>query len=244
MASSLFTVRSRRGSGGRRHSGAEQPHGAERPLTKEHELVATDAVEAPPEAPESRGVEDASQDPTSTAKVIDDGARTGAASAAHRPSRTRLALTSLLVVMITLGALAGWLEYRLRQTQQVAAQRAEFVQAARQGAVNLTTIDWQHAEADVQRILGLGHRHVRRRFLQAVGSLRRRRQTGSGEVGGGRLHRGARTHQRRSSPGPRRGQREDDQRRIPPASPRAWRMRIDLRRLGKDVKISNVEFVP
>jgi Mce-associated membrane protein len=153
MASSLFTVRSRRGSGGRRHSGAEQPHGAERPLTKEHELVATDAVEAPPEAPESRGVEDASQDPTSTAKVIDDGARTGAASAAHRPSRTRLALTSLLVVMITLGALAGWLEYRLRQTQQVAAQRAEFVQAARQGAVNLTTIDWQHAEADVQRIL-------------------------------------------------------------------------------------------
>ena len=32
-------------------------------------------------------------------------------------------------------------------------QRSHFLQVARQGALNLTTIDWQKAEGDVQRIL-------------------------------------------------------------------------------------------
>ena len=31
--------------------------------------------------------------------------------------------------------------------------QSQLLQAARQGALNLTTIDWQHAEGDMQRIL-------------------------------------------------------------------------------------------
>ena len=47
----------------------------------------------------------------------------------------------------------GWLGFRAYQAHQEQALRSQFLQAAKQGALNLTTIDWQHAERDVQRIL-------------------------------------------------------------------------------------------
>ena len=56
-------------------------------------------------------------------------------------------------MVLALGGLAGWLGFRAYESQKLEAQRQLFLQVGRQGAINLTTIDWEHAEADVQRIL-------------------------------------------------------------------------------------------
>ena len=49
--------------------------------------------------------------------------------------------------------MSGYLGYQAYRSHQEQQQRELFVQGARQGALNLTTIDWQTADADVQRIL-------------------------------------------------------------------------------------------
>src|SRR5271170_2926587 len=59
-----------------------------------------------------------------------------------------------LAMVVVLAGLVGWLGFRVYQSHQAQAQRSQFLQVARQGALNLTTIDWQRADADVQRILG------------------------------------------------------------------------------------------
>ena len=70
-----------------------------------------------------------------------------------RMSNPRRATLLGLVVIIMLAALVGWFGYRAHQSQQAQTQRSQFIRVARQGALNLTTIDWQRADADVQRIL-------------------------------------------------------------------------------------------
>lgn len=58
-----------------------------------------------------------------------------------------------LVVVLGLGALCGWLGYRIHSQGRVEQDRALFLEVGKQAAVNLTTIDYQTAEADVERIL-------------------------------------------------------------------------------------------
>lgn len=52
-----------------------------------------------------------------------------------------------------LTALVGVLGVQAYHAHQAAQLRALYLQVGRQGALNLTTIDWHHADADVRRIL-------------------------------------------------------------------------------------------
>ena len=65
----------------------------------------------------------------------------------------RLAMLLGMAIVVVLATLVGWLGFRVHQAHQTASTAKPTLQAARQGALNLTTIDWQHADADVQRIL-------------------------------------------------------------------------------------------
>jgi Mce-associated membrane protein len=65
----------------------------------------------------------------------------------------RVALVAGLIVGAVLAGLVGWLGFRVYEADTTQAQRNLFVQAARQGAVNLSTVDYEHADADAQRIL-------------------------------------------------------------------------------------------
>ena len=58
-----------------------------------------------------------------------------------------------IAVLVVLAVLVGRLGLQAREYHPAAAQRQEFMAAGRQGAVNLTSIDWQHVDDDVQRIL-------------------------------------------------------------------------------------------
>jgi Mce-associated membrane protein len=64
----------------------------------------------------------------------------------------RIALIGGLVAAVVLAGLVGWLGFRTYEAQDREAQRSLFVQAAQDIAVNLSTVDGQHADADAQRI--------------------------------------------------------------------------------------------
>ena len=68
-------------------------------------------------------------------------------------SHVRLATIAGLVLAVALGGLTGWLGFRAYESHKTEELRSLFVQVGRQGALNLTTIDHQQADADVQRIL-------------------------------------------------------------------------------------------
>lgn len=103
-------------------------------------------------------------DPEATAEGDPEAAEEGDLEAAEatepeestprRPwSTVRLATVAGLAVVVALAGLTGWLAYQTQQQRQADQQRARFVEAGRQGVLNLTSVDWQQAEADVQRIL-------------------------------------------------------------------------------------------
>src|ERR1700684_3934999 len=71
-------------------------------------------------------------------------------SAKARPTRRHAILFGLAAV-IALSGLVGWTGFRAHQSHHVQAQSSLYLQVARQGALNLTTIDWEHADADVHR---------------------------------------------------------------------------------------------
>ncbi len=71
----------------------------------------------------------------------------------RRLSRVGTALVASAVIVATVAGLAGWLGFRAYQKHEAQVQRDLFVQIARQGAVNLTTINYTQVFGDVQRII-------------------------------------------------------------------------------------------
>ncbi|MCE5289947.1 MAG: Mce protein [Nocardiaceae bacterium] len=78
-------------------------------------------------------------------------ATAAAGDAAGRVHRT--AIGTGIALVLTLAALVGWLGFQVNRDDRASGQRYVFEQTARQGAIDLTTIDWRQADADVQRIL-------------------------------------------------------------------------------------------
>ena len=161
----------------------------------------------------------------------------------RRLSRVGSALVAGAVVVATLTGLAGWLGYRAYDKHQAQAQRELFVQTARQGAVNLTTINYTEVDADVQRILDLATGAFRDDFEQRskpfieVVKAAQSKSEGTVTEAGLESQRGdsaqvlvAVAVKSRTAGGEE--------------APREWRMRIEVRSVGDDAKVSNVVFVP
>jgi Mce-associated membrane protein len=166
----------------------------------------------------------------------------------HRIARRRLsragsALAASALIVATLAGLAGWLGYRAYEKHEAQAQRDLFVQTARQGAVNLTTINYTEADADVQRILDLATGAFRDDFEQRskpfieVVKAAQSKSEGTVTDAGLESQRGGSAQvlvavavKSRTAGGEE--------------APREWRMRIEVRSVGDDAKVSNVVFVP
>ena len=122
--------------------------------------------------------------------------------------------------------------------------RAEFVQVARQSAVNLTTIDWQHADADVRRILdtatGTFHENFAKRAQPFIDVVKQAQSKSEGTVVSAGLESvtadAAQVLVAVNVKTTNLGSQE--------TAPRSWRMRIDVQKKGNDMKVSDVEFVP
>ncbi|ORB66641.1 mammalian cell entry protein [Mycobacterium shinjukuense] len=159
-------------------------------------------------------------------------------------SAPRRALLFGLAVVVALAMLLCWCGFRVQQARQAQAQRSQFLQVARQGALNLTTIDWRHAEADVRRILdgatGEFYNDFAKRSQPFIDVLQQAQATTVGTI----TEAGLQT------------QTADTAQALVAVSvqtstageadpvPRAWRMRITVQRVGDQVKVSDVGFVP
>ena len=148
-----------------------------------------------------------------------------------------------VVVIVALAATAGWLGFRAYQSHQAQAQRQLFLQVGRQCALNLTTIDWQHADADVQRLLDSATGQFYDQFSQRkqpfIEVLKKAQSKSVGTITQAGLE----------------SDSSDKAQVLVAVSikttnlgaadqpPREWRMRISVEKSGNDVKVSNVAFV-
>ena len=131
----------------------------------------------------------------------------------------------------------------LRSTTAQTQQR-QLLQAARQGALNLTTIDWQHADADVGRILdgatGQFYDDFAKRSRPFIDVLKQSKAVTVGTITEAGLDSdtgdGAQAlvavAVKTSNAG------------APEQEARAWRMRVFVQKVDDGIKVSNVEFVP
>ena len=161
-----------------------------------------------------------------------------------RMSHVTLAMIGGLVAVVVLAGLTGWLGFRAYESHQADEQRKLFLQVGRQGALNLTTIDWQQADADVQRILdsatGTFYEEFEKRAQPFVEVVKQAQSKSVGTIAEAGLESesndGAQVlvavTVKTSNAG------------APDQQPRAWRMRIFVQKVGDDAKVSNVVFVP
>lgn len=208
---------------------AATPSGEVSESASEAEATATEETL---ETPEDEAVED-----------FDDAV----AEESAEPGMSHLKLATIvgLVVVLALAGLVGWLGFRTYESQKLEAQRALFLQVGRQGAINLTTIDWEHAEADVQRIVDSATGTFYDDFQQRAGPfievVKQAQSKSVGTVTEAGLESESDTEAsvlvavtvQTSNAGAAEQQ------------PRLWRMRVTVQDVGDDqVKVSNVEFVP
>ena len=194
-----------------------------------------------PELPLDDDSADAEDSPPESA--ADDVDSPPAARTRKPMSAQRRATLFGLTVVVALAALAGWWGFRLHQSQHVQAQRSQYLQVARQGALNLTTIDWQHADADVRRILdgatGEFYNDFAKRSQPFVEVLQQAKATTVGTITEAGLESetadGAQALVVVAVQTSNAGEAD-------PVA-RAWRMRISVQKVGDQVKVSNVGFV-
>ena len=156
----------------------------------------------------------------------------------------RIALIAGLVAGVVLAGLVGWLGFRAYEAHTLDAQRNLLVQAASQGAANVLSVDYQHAEADAQRILdsatGKFHDSFARRKQSYIDNAKRTRSQLVGTVTDVGLE-----------------SRNGDQGVVLVAvtvkssdptqthqEPHFWRVRVTVQKTGNTAKVSDVVFVP
>jgi Mce-associated membrane protein len=149
-----------------------------------------------------------------------------------------------LAMVVVLAGLVGWLGFRVYQSHQAQAQRSQFLQVARQGALNLTTIDWQHADADVHRILdgatGEFYDDFAKRSQPFIEVLKQTQAKTVGTI----TQAGLESETTDSAQALVAVSVQTSNAGEPEQVPRAWRMRINVQKVGEQVKVSNVGFVP
>jgi Mce-associated membrane protein len=156
----------------------------------------------------------------------------------------RLALVLGLAGVAGLGGLAVWLGWCTHQAQQADQQRNRFLDAGKVGALNLTTINYTEAGADIQRILdsstGQFYDDFSKRapaFVDVVKQSQSKTQGSITEAGVESISGGsARVLVAVSVDTSNAGAAEQ--------TPRHWRMRVDVQKVGDTMKVSNVGFVP
>ena len=202
-------------------------------------------------APEGELSESASEPEETAAAPVDEDADADEPSStdADEPSQAGtspvlVALVAGLVAVLAMTGLCGWLGFRFYQERAEQTLRQEFLQVGRQGAVNLTTIDFEQVDSDVQRILdsatGGFYDEFSQRSQPFAEVVKQVKSKSSGTVTEAGLE---------SVTGDEAvvlvavtvNTSMVDQ---PPQPPRYWRMRVTVQRIdGGDVKVSNVGFV-
>jgi Mce-associated membrane protein len=164
-------------------------------------------------------------------------------------ARTRLSPIRLgaifgIATVVALTALAGWFGHRAYDAHRAQQQRELFLEVGRQGAVNLTTIDWQHADADAQRILnastGRFYDDFAARSKSFVDVVKQAKSTSVGTV----TEAGVESESADQAQLLVAVSVQETNAGAAQQQPHGWRMRVTVQKVGNDVKVANVGFVP
>src|SRR5882757_1323935 len=172
------------------------------------------------------------------------GGRDDEVTQGPRLSSLRLAAAVIIAAIVALGALAGWLGYQAFQARKLNLRDALFLQAGRQSALSLTTIDYTEADADIRRVLdsstGDFKDEFQRNSIGFADAVRKAQAKTTGTVTAAGIE-----------------SVDGDTAQIlvamsvnttnagaPAQQPRLWRMRIGVQKQGDEAKVSNVSFVP
>jgi Mce-associated membrane protein len=160
-----------------------------------------------------------------------------------RRSPVRLALVAGTGFAAVLAALAAWNGHQAFLTHQAQQRRAQVLSVAEQAAVNLTTIRWQQADSDIQRILdgaaGGFHDDFAQRAPQFVEVVKQAKSTTSGAITAAGVE--SQTSDEASVLVTVNVKTSDAA--VPDPSTRLWRMRLLVHSSGDDMKVSKVDFV-
>ncbi|MFI6367686.1 hypothetical protein ACIBG0_33610 [Nocardia sp. NPDC050630] len=195
------------------------------------------------ERPDSTDSDHVREQPDS---VVDDSSEAAPDATKKGVGRRRRRLVRAVAALVAagVGAGIGWQQYALGEQRTLQARRQEFVAAAEQQALNLTTIRWDQADADVKRIIDGSTGAFRDDFSSRSASfadvVKQAKSTSEGTINAAGLESldgntakvliGAGITTRTvAEPNP---------------TPKAWRMRITVEESGGKKLTSNVELVP
>jgi Mce-associated membrane protein len=160
-----------------------------------------------------------------------------------RPA-SRQMLAACAAIVAGLAGLTGWLGYQHYQSHQAEQQDNLFLQGARQAALNLTTISYTEAGADVARILdsttGRFRDDFQHRSQPFIDVVNKAQSTSVGTI----IDAGVQSEQDNEAQVLVAVNVDSTLAGTPEPEPRAWRMCVTVQRVGSGAKASNVEFVP
>jgi Mce-associated membrane protein len=146
--------------------------------------------------------------------------------------------------VLTLSTLTGWLGWQAYRANHVEQRRVEFLQMGRQGALNLTTINWQQGESDVKRILesttGPFHDDFQKRSASLIEAVTQAQSSTVGTIEEAGLESESETGAQALAA----VSVQTTNAGVQDREPRHWRMRISIEKVGNVMKVSNVEFIP
>ena len=225
---------------------------ANEPETPEGEDSLSTAVDELGEACEASAIEETEVDETEADETVfdeEDGepvewpTRRRIRNPIGRLSPVGRALVASALVVATLTGLTGWSGYRAYEQHKAQVQRDLFLQTARQGAVNLTTINYTEIETDVQRILDLAtgafrddFEHRSKPFIELVKAAQSKSEGTVTDAGLESQHGDSAQILVAVAVKSRTAAGEE--------APREWRMKIEVKSVGEEAKMSNVVFVP
>jgi Mce-associated membrane protein len=206
--------------------------------------MADDAAAPDGELSEETSEADDAADKDADEELTDEEAKDDEPAAAKaRMSHVRLATILGLVAVVALAGLCGWLGFRAYESHKAADERNLFLQVGRQAALNLTTIDFEHADEDVQRVLdsstGTFYDDFQARaqpFKEVVKQAKSKSVGTIAEAGVESVTEdGAEVLVAVTVKTSNAGAAEQE--------PRAWRMRITVQKVDDEAKVANVRFV-
>jgi Mce-associated membrane protein len=198
---------------------AEHDDASPEEVSKPDQGEAVTSEETSFEAPEAE-TEDVEDYDSAVDAGVDDDPK-GVAAQARMMSPVRLATVVGVVAVVASTSVAGWLGYREHLARQAQQQSELLIRVGRQGALNLTTIDYQHADSDIQRILdsatGSFYDDFAKRSKPFVEVVKKAQSKSVGTVTEAGLE--------------------------SQSGNEALVMRISVKKVGDDAKVSNVAFV-
>ena len=211
------------------------------------ELAEAEAAETQARAEAARARDRAAELRIAELEAVDPEADGAIEGEAGPPSRVRRLTVGRIAALALIGLLLASSVVMLVQVQKGHAQRtrdARYVAAASEGVTALLSIDYNHAKADVDRLLDLSTGAFKENFMKGaedfIAGAEKSKSITKGEVTGAALESmdgnngvvmlAATSQVTASSAGPQ--------------ERRPWRMNVTVSEDGGRLKMSNVEFVP